>query len=104
MLEIIEVHNRSMKILREDFWDFSVDAWFSKIFEKTLENQWITLEKFYNEEIKGLKPDWKDIYVFCAYDYKDINKFIYELENEWYKDIKSSEIYLYLNNKLEKYG
>lgn len=104
MLEIIDVHKRSMKILREDFWDFSVDVWLTKIFYSVLENQGISLEEFYDKNIRWITPNWKDIFIFCFSDYKNTNKFIDDLESEWHSDIKSSDIYLYINNKIEKYG
>lgn len=95
MLEIIENNNRHITIIREEFWEFKIDVYLSSLFKQCSPDLIKWFEYFYNNKIKWIIPAWKDIFVFCFYDYDNLDKLINDLEKEWHYNIKNSDIYLY---------
>lgn len=103
MLKKIKNWNRDINILRKYFWEFSVDAWFSKKFEHMLIGRQITLEEFFKDKIEWIEAVNKNVYVFLFIGYDKLNSFIEELEEEWHRNIKLSDIYIYVNDEIKKY-
>lgn len=102
MLEIIENHKRKITIIREMHGDFKIDTYLSSKFIICSPDLKDWLEGFFNKNIKWVIPNWKDIFVFCFYDYQWLWKLIDELEWEGHTDIKSSDLYTYQDNAIHK--
>lgn len=104
-IQIINVPEEKITIIREKINDYELDMRFSKIFRISLENKWVNIEDFFNNNKKQFKFNWKDIYVFCLTDYSrdGFEDFLHNRVKKWHRDLKDSDIYVINNDKIIKY-